>query len=227
MKPYYEHAGITIYHGDCREILPVLAPVDLLLTDPPYAHAHMDGGGFASARKFYAGGALEGLNDFILEDYWPSMRAASPMLVAFCSRDLIQSYARVATESGRKFDLHIWHKTNAIPFTSNTWKSDIEYMPLLWDKKPGWCQLEQRMHSKVWISPLNQDGSHPAAKPIDLLQKYLLVLNPQTICDPFMGSGTTLIAAKNLGRKAIGIEIEERYCEIAAKRLAQEVMAFS
>jgi site-specific DNA-methyltransferase (adenine-specific) len=227
MKPYYEHAGITIYHGDCREILPGLPSADLVLTDPPYHHVHMDGGGFASARKFYAGGALDGLNDFILDDYWPYLQAASPMLVGFCSRDLIHSYARAANDSGRKFDLHVWYKTNAVPFTANTWKSDVEYIPLLWAKKPGWCQLEQRMHSKVWVSSLNQDDSHPAAKPVDLLQKYLLVLNPQTILDPFMGSGTTLVAAKNLGRTACGIEIEEKYCEIAAKRLSQEVFGFT
>jgi site-specific DNA-methyltransferase (adenine-specific) len=227
MTPYYEEAGIAIYHGDCREILPQLRRVDLVLTDPLYAHKHMDGGGFASARAFYAGGALEGLNDFKLDDYWPCLSGAALMMVAFCSRDLIHSYAAASHSSGRKFDLHVWHKTNAIPFTANTWKSDIEYIALVWEKKPGWRQLAQHMHSKVWTSPINQDDMHPAAKPVDLLQKYLAVLDPAEVVDPFMGSGTTLAAAKNLGRKAIGIELEERYCEIAAKRLSQGVLAFA
>lgn len=224
MKPYYEENGIVIYHGDCREILPTLPKVDLVLTDPPYKHAHMDGGGFASARKFYAGGALDGLNDFNLQDYWQVMRDASGMLIAFCSRDLIGDYAESARVSGWKFDLHVWHKTNAVPFTANTWKSDLEYIALVWQKKPGWVQLAQHMHSKAWISAINQDDSHPAAKPIPLLQKYLAVLDPKTCLDPFMGSGTTLVACKRAGIKCTGIERDEKYCEIAAKRLSQGVL---
>jgi site-specific DNA-methyltransferase (adenine-specific) len=224
MKPYYEDAaaGITIYHADCREVLPSLPKVDLVLTDPPYSHQHMDGGGLASARPFYAGGALKGLNDFKLPEYWQLIHAAAPMLVAFCSRDLVSEYCAAATGCGRKLDLHFWHKTNAIPFTANTWKSDVEYIVLAWDRKPGWTQCEQSAHSKVWISPINQDHLHPAAKPIPLLMKYIRVLNAQAILDPFMGSGTTLVAAKRLGRRAIGIEIEEKYCAIAAERLERE-----
>ena len=80
------------------------------------------------------------------------------------------------------------------------------------------------MHSKLFQSPVNSDSLHPAAKPIPLLSKYIKVLDAKSIIDPFMGSGTTLRAAKDLQRKAIGIEIEERYCEIAAQRMAQEVL---
>lgn len=227
MKPYYEHAGITIYHGDCREVLPDIIGSDLVLTDPPYAHKHMDGGGFAAARRFYAGGALRGLNDFVLKEFWPSLMAAAPMAICFCSRDLISSYCAEAAACSRRFDLHIWYKPNAIPFTANTWKSDLEYIALIWNKKPGWKQLEQHMHSKAYIAPINSDDSHPAAKPEPLLRKYISVLDAQRIVDPFMGSGTTLRAAKELHRTAVGIEIEERYCEIAAKRLSQEVLAFA
>ena len=227
MTPYYEHAGITIYHGDCGEILPQLGTFDLCLTDPPYSHAHMDGGGFAAARKFYAGGALDGLNDFCLSLYSESLIACSPMMIAFCSRDLIPEYAALSCAVNRKFDLHVWYKSDAIPFTANTWKSDLEYIILIWSKKPGWVQCHQSAHSKAWLATINRDGQHPAAKPIGLLEKYIRVLDAKTIIDPFCGSGTTLVAAKNLGRRAIGIEIEERYCEIAAKRLAQEVLLFS
>jgi site-specific DNA-methyltransferase (adenine-specific) len=225
MKPYYEESGIQIFHGDCREILPTLPKVDLVLTDPPYSHRHMGGGGFAQAREFYAGGALDGLNDFKLADYWEHIRDASAMAVCFSSRDLLPAYTAASVASCRKFDLHVWYKTNAIPFTANTWKSDLEYICLIWQSKPGWKQLAQSMHSKAWISATNSgDNSHPAAKPIPLLGKYIAVLDAQTVLDPFMGSGTTLRAAKDLGRKAIGIEIEERYCEIAARRLSQGVL---
>ena len=221
MTPYYDDGTCVIYHGDCRDVLPQLLPVDLVLTDPPYVHGHVDGGGFAAARKFYAGGSLDDLSNFVLADYEDALLAAAPMLIAFHSRDLVPDYAEMARRRGRKYDLHVWHKTNAIPFTANTWKSDLEYLALVWDVKPGWVQFDQSMHSKVYSSSLNIDSSHPTAKPLAILRKYLLVLNPPTVVDPFMGSGTTLRVAKDLGRKAIGIELKEEYCEIAATRLAQ------
>ena len=226
MTPYYEHAGITIYHGDCRDVLAALGRFDLILTDPPYAHKHMDGGGFARVEK-YQSGSLKALSSFVLADYADMLIQAAPMLIAFHSRDLIPDYAALAREHGRKYDLHFWHKTDAIPFTANTWKSDVEYIALIWAKRPGWKQLEQAMHSKVWSSATLKNESHPTTKPIALLEKYIEILCAKLILDPFMGSGTTLRAAKDLGRQAIGIEIEERYCEIAAKRMGQEVFDFT
>ncbi len=225
MKPYYQDNAVTIYHGDCREIVPTLGRFDLLLTDPPYAHKHMDGGGFAAVRKFYAGGALDGLNDFDLSEYADMLIGCAPMMVAFCSRDLVPDYAALSRASNRKFDLHVWHKTNAIPFTANTWKSDLEYIALVWSAKPGWKQCSQERHSKAYISALCKDKAHPACKPIPLLTKYIEVFDAQTILDPFAGSGTTGRAAKDLGRKAVLIEREEKYCEIAARRMGQEVLA--
>ena len=222
--PYYEQDGITIYHGDCREV--PCAGFDLVLTDPPYKHAHMDGGGFAKAVKFYREGAIDDISDFDLSEYRDVLMNAAPMLVSFHSRDLVPDYAAMAREAGRKYDLHVWHKTNAIPFTANTWKSDLEYIALVWSEKPGWQQLHQSMHSKAWISPINHDASHPTAKPVALLRKYVEVLNAQYILDPFMGSGTTLRAAADLGRRAVGVEREERYCEIAARRLSQRALDF-
>ena len=224
VAPYYRDDAVVIFNADCREIVPQMPKACLLLTDPPYAHKHMDGGGFDAASRFYAGGALDGLNDFDLSEYSDVLLASAPMMVAFCSRDLIPDYAALSRASKRKFDLHVWHKTNAIPFTANTWKSDLEYIALIWSAKPGWKQCSQERHSKAYISGLCQDRSHPACKPIPLLTKYIEVFDVQTILDPFAGSGTTGRAAKDLGRKAVLIEREERYCEISAKRMAQEVL---
>ncbi len=224
-KPYYRDDAVTIYHGDCREIVPTLGRFDLLLTDPPYVFKHMGGGGLGAASPFYAEGALEGMTNFDLSQYRDIMLAPSEMIVAFCSRDQILDYAELARDSGRKFDLHVWFKTNAIPFTGNTWKSDLEYIALLWTKKPGWKQCHQSQHSKAYVSPINQDRSHPACKPVALLAKYLEVLDAKNILDPFAGSGTTGRAAKDMGREAVLIEIEERYCEIAARKMEQEVLS--
>lgn len=223
MRPYYSDSLVTIYNADCRDVLADVR-ASLVLTDPPYAHDHVDGGGFAQAREFYAGGALTGLQSFRLADYAAALLAAAPMLVAFHSRDLIRDYAVMAADAGRRYDLHVWHKTNAIPFTANTWKSDVEYIALVWAKKPGWRQLHQAMHSKVYTSGICRDPAHPAAKPIPLLAKYLAVLAPASVVDPFAGSGTTLRAAKDAGIRAVGIEWNERYCEVAAERCRQEVL---
>jgi site-specific DNA-methyltransferase (adenine-specific) len=221
MTPYYSKDGITIYCGNCREYLPYIGVADLCLTDPPYSHQHLDGSGFEGGANFYAGGKLDGMNDFDLGEYEAMFLAVSPMLVAFCSRDLIPDYAELSRTASRKFDLHVWHKTNAIPFTANTWKSDLEYIVLLWDKKPGWKQFAQHEHSKAYISSLCTDRFHPACKPVPLMQKYIKILDAETIVDPFMGSGTTLVAAKSLGRKAVGIDISEACCKMAVERLRQ------
>lgn len=225
MKPYYQDDWVTLYHGDCRKVLPTLDSVDLVFTDPPYKHNHVDGGGFAAASRFHREGQLDGISSFDLDQYANLLILAAPMLIAFHSRDLIPEYCQLAIQANRSYDLHVWHKTNAIPFTANTWKSDIEYIALIWDKKPGWVQHHQSLHSKVWQSGINNgDSLHPTTKPIPLLQKYLRILSPVSVCDPFAGSGTLLRAAKDLGIRSIGIEIDERYCEIAANRCRQEVL---
>ena len=225
--PYYrdEQSDIAIFHADCRELLPLIPDkvVDLVLTDPPYSLAHVDGGGFASACTFYREGALEGLTDFHLQEYRLLLRKVSEQIIAFHSRDQIRDYADFCLQDYGHYDLHVWHKVNAIPFTHNTWKSDIEYIALGWAAK-NHVPIEQHLKSKVWRSGIETGSYHPAQKPTGLIDKYIRVLGAQLILDPFLGSGTTAVCAKKLGRKCIGIEIEEKYCEIAAKRLSQSVM---
>jgi len=215
----------TIIHGDCRDIFPQLEPVDLVLTDPPYAHKHLGGRGISSGKPLYCDGVLQSMSNFDLSYYASVLLSAAPMLIAFHSRDLIPDYAALSRSAGRKYDLHVWHKVDAIPFTHNTWKSDLEYIALIWKRKPGWEKMAQSAYSKLYSTPYNrQKYGHPAGKPILLMSKYLRVLKPMSVIDPFMGSGTTLVAAKLLGRRGIGIEIEEKYCEVAANRLRQEVL---
>ena len=122
----------------------------------------------------------------------------------------------------------VWVKTNPMPQISADRPANG------WD---GIAYLHRRDKSKEWngggshgnwICPVITDGLHPTGKPLEFMHTLIERFSPQDgiVLDPFMGSGTTLRAAKDLGRKAIGIEIEERYCEIAAKRLSQEVLSF-
>ena len=214
----------TLYLGDCMDILPTLGKVDAVITDPPYNHAHMDGGGFASARKFYAGGAIDFISNFVLAEFESVLRDASDQFVAFCSRDLIPDWIAFAKEKYGNFDLHVWHKTNAIPFTCNTWKSDIEYIVLGWSKK-NHQPAPQDQKNKTFISSICRDDFHPTSKPVELMSKYCKVLVPEggTILDTFMGSGTTGVAAIQLGRSFIGIEREPKYFDIACQRIEQAV----
>ena len=195
------------------------AKCDLILTDPPYLHQHLGGEGIASSKSMYHDETkVRAMSDFSLDRHTDLFISAAPMLVAFHSRDLVPDYAALAREHGRSYDLHVWHKANAIPFTHNTWKSDVEYIALLWHRKPGWKQLSQEQHSKVYTSSLNVDHAHPTAKPIPLLRKYIEILDAQRVLDPFAGSGTTLVACEQLNRTCYAMEIDPGYVDAAVKR---------
>jgi site-specific DNA-methyltransferase (adenine-specific) len=211
MKPYYSDDYATIYHGDCREILPSLPKCDLLLTDPPYGINH------PTDYKSRGRGKLAACTD-----YPPVHADNEPFDPAF----LLALNLPMCLWGGNYYCRRLPEKSG--------W--------LVWDKErpddldQATCELAWTNFVKgvrrfrfMWNGML-RDGNdvleHPTQKPAEL---WTWVLNlrwtPQgTILDPFMGSGTTLRAAKDLQRKSIGIEIEEKYAEIAAKRLSQEVL---
>ena len=201
MKPYYSENGITIYHGDCREILPHLEPVDLVLTDPPYGIGErMQGGTWGAAAKYA---------DFRRWDVAPS-----PELLA----EVIGKGAHSIVWGANYFQMMpsrcwlAWDKQNAVRTMA-----DVEF---------AWTNLDRPAKRFSWPVGVHAHG-HPTEKPLELIKWAIEESRTSgTILDPFMGSGTTLRAAKDLGRKAIGIEIEERYCEIAVNRLRQEVICF-
>lgn len=208
MKPYYDDGkGMVIYHGDCREILPTLPKVDLVLTDPPYGIGR--DGGRPSTSKHGGRKPYEFLG-------WDSAAPEKEIfnLIFQCSDHQIIWGANY-------FPAHLR--------PSMGW--------LVWDKGQDICSSDcelaftsfERALRRIVLNrvELLKDGTnHPTQKPLKLITWCMsFAPDAQTILDPFMGSGTTLRAAKDLGRKCIGIELEEKYCEIAAKRLSQEVFA--
>lgn len=204
MKPYYKDDAVTIYHADCREILPQLEPVDLVLTDPPY------GINFAAQPTKW-----QRLNGQMAEMWDVKLENETVLSVINKGQEAI-------IWGGNYYCLPIsrgwlaWIKPDAPPSMST-----VELAWTTYDSNARYIK-----HS---ISATNGERlGHPTQKPLAVIRWSLLCDNyALTILDPFMGSGTTLRAAKDLGRKAIGIEIEEKYCEIAAKRMAQEVFQFS
>jgi len=201
VSPYYQDSAVTIYHGDCREILPTLDKVDLVLTDPPYGIG-------ANRQTLGLGKKL-----FYRGDNWD---AAAPL-------DVIASLPLLG-------ECIIWggNYFTAVLDPTNDW--------LIWHKRNdgrsfsecemAWTNLgcQARHISHHWGG---EEKLHPTAKPMQVAQWSISKSKTKgVVLDPFMGSGTTLRAAKDLGRKAIGIELEEKYCEIAANRMRQEVFDF-
>jgi len=214
IKPYYDHNGITIYHGDCREILPELPKVDLVLTDPPYGmnnntdSSRFSGGTLEHIAKRGNGGKFSGKIKGDSEPFDPTPWLNYEAVIMFG----FNHYAhRLPTGTTL-----VWIKR--LDEAYGTFLSDAE---LAWMKggKGVYCYRDLSLTRET------RQRMHPNQKPLSLI-KWCIEKAKSTglILDPFMGSGTTLRAAKDLGRKAIGIEICEEYCEIAVKRLGQEVL---
>jgi DNA modification methylase len=216
LTPYYSRDGITIYHGDCRDILPHLPKVDLVLTDPPYGKMWTKGK--------HAIGRAKHTNE---TDKTPWDVKPNTLTL----RRVLASATNQIVFGGQYF-------TDILP-PSNCW--------LVWDKrgtsKVGGdqvpfadCELAWTSFNKTvkkytlvvqgFVSESNDVRVHPTQKPSEIMRHILRDFSSDAdlILDPFMGSGTTLVAAKQLGRRAIGIEIEEKYCKIAVERLAQGVL---
>ncbi len=239
MKPYYTDDAVTIYHGDCRDILPTLPKVDLVLTDPPYGVTSLDW-------------------DARVAGWLPLLQTDN--LWCFGS---FRFFMEQSFEGWKYAQEIVWEKHNGSIFHADRFRRVHEFAVQfyrgswgdLW-KRPVMTQDATAMSLRRKSRPahaghiengsfVSHDGGprlqrtvirvqsehghaqHPTQKPIGIVLPLLEYSLPSTgvVLDPFMGSGTTLRAAKDLGRNAIGIEIEERYCEVAVKRMSQTVMS--
>ncbi len=240
--PYYEHGGIVIYHGDCREVLPLMEPgsVDVLITDPPYGIVNTFGhiathgsSGAKGTRRLQ----FEWDGQVIVDDVRSGLAAAFRLCTVKASCfvwvgfDTAERYSEPARRAGFTIKPAAWMKKCPPPAgKGNWWPSAFELAYYAY--RPGAYFGDTNVKRRnVWIADSYRHGQpgkidHPTQKPIGLIQGHVLAMVPPSglVLDPFMGSGTTLRAAKDLGRRAIGIEIEERYCEIAVNRLKQEVL---
>lgn len=228
MTPYYDENGITIYHGDCLNVLPTLdLRVGVLLTDPPYTAA----GSSTNGRSSEADGQF----------------------FRFWMTAVFEQLRRVLPADSSGFIFCDWRTLGDLCAASRTPGDRLNFggapwgisQTLVWDREaigmgsPFRNSFEMIAFAKgpEWVAPFPKNigtvirhrwpyvsrEHHGAEKPVDLVRELICWGAPRgrVVLDPFMGSGTTLVAAKALGVQAIGIEIEERYCEIAAKRLAQ------
>jgi site-specific DNA-methyltransferase (adenine-specific) len=228
VKPYYQDSHCTIYHGDYREIMPRIGNVEHVITDPPYGDAathasHLSKvilrNGEAARRPLgFIGISKEECIE--LATCWVS--AAARWVVFTCE----WKYMHALSDAGLLVRFGVWRKPDGAPqFTGDRPGTGWEAVAIC--HRNGKKRWNGGGKHAYWEFAKGQNTSgHPTGKPIGLYSGFVNDFTDvgDLILDPFMGSGTTLRAAKELGRKAIGIELEEHYCEIAARRLSQECL---
>lgn len=217
MRPYYADDRVTLYHGDCREITEWLA-ADVLVMDPPYGIGWKKGLNKAAGSRAHAG---------IANDSDTSVRDA--ILVRWGDRPAMVFGSFYAPPPVHR-QILVWRKPPDAGVVGSVigWRRDVEpvFVSGPWPKRPpSWSSVLESRTAMIGGSagPAGRYG-HPHAKPIDLMEQLIDACPTGVIADPFAGSGSTLVAARNLGRHAIGVELEERYCEVIARRLAQDVL---
>ena len=237
MTPYYDDGGITIWHGDTLDVLAELnEQVDAVITDPPYASGtRMEAGKSSSGAMLRAGRFADRpieLDQMTTTGFVWLMRAVA------------QGCRPLLPDGGSFLSFIDWRQWPNLVGALETCNYRVQGM-VVWDKGSmglgnGFrAQHELACHASKGVPTVYDKGlgnvirhprvepvDHPSPKPTEVLAKLIQVVTPHggLVLDPFMGSGSTLRAAKDLGRRAIGVELEERYCEVAAKRLAQEVL---
>lgn len=238
MTPYYDDGQIQIWHGDCRDVFPYLDPrsVDLLLTDPPYAS-----GARRDAEKSVRGSMLREFDDAD----WFSHDAMTTWGFSWFLRSVLTDLRPVLTIGAHMYIFSDWRQTPSVYGMVEATGYRVNHC-LVWDKEHfGMGAYWRNQHENIIFASNGMPegmvdrgmGSvlrcktvsssarvHPTEKPSGLMRQIIQAAPGGTILDPFMGSGPTLRAAKDLGRKSIGIEIDERNCEIAVRRLQQSVL---
>jgi hypothetical protein len=211
LKPYYEDAAVTLYHGDCREILAWLEG-DVMVSDVPYGVAYESGKDAALPRS------IAGDEDTSLRDWSLSVWGDRPALV-------FGSWRRPRPAATKM--VLVWDTKGALGMgdLSLPWKPAHQEVYVLGSGFVGHRGTDVLVHAPVQSMAAN-GRVHPHEKPVPLMRDLIAKCPPGVIVDPFAGSGPTLRAAKDLGRRAIGVEIDEGYCEQVARRLSQEVLPF-
>lgn len=220
IKPYYAEPGIEIYNADCRDVIPQLESVDHVITDPPYddkeTHKkHLSTAAYRNKLGF------KGLTENSLLDI---VNLWLPITKRWSVFTCDWHYMQALHETGFLIRFGIWRKPDGSPqFTGDRPGTGWEAVAIMHnEKKKRWNRGGKHA---FWQFPCDR-SYHPTQKPLALYKAFIADFTSQNdlILDPFMGSGTTLRACKDLPRRAIGIELNRAYCDTAIKRLQQEVL---
>jgi site-specific DNA-methyltransferase (adenine-specific) len=208
----------TLYLGDCRDVLPTLGKVDAVVTDPPYDFETAGAGIFRNKRnnmdEIEAAGLANGFDYTILNS--EQFGAA----VVFAHNDQWVGLLPYMAGKWARFAICQWHKLNPMPVANKHYQPDTEIYVHAWnaDFTPV-GDLSQKKRYIIANSGQDTSIQHPTVKPLQVMQKIIANVAGESVCDPFMGSGTTGVAAVQMGRKFIGIEREPKYFDIACRRI--------
>ena len=233
MKPYYSTANGTLYHGDCYELVAELKAahpdINLLLTDPPYQIGRLTGkngarkffrrnkpGNFAYMTKIDNNNLGVGFDSAILNEFenW----------FCFCAKQQLVELIQLA--SVRNWQLINWIKLNPVPLMGPSYLPDTEYIIHSFSKKRLFGGYEDRKrHIQTHIGGENKRTIHPNLKPFAVIQKLVTLgsREGELIADLFMGSGTTAVVCEKMNRRWVGVEKEEKFCELAVERIEKEI----
>jgi len=217
-EPYYADDKVALYLGDCREVTEWL-DADVLVTDPPYGRAWRQGD--TGSGRGWVSDRHDGIANDETTDARDAAVAAWGDKPAIVFGDLL-----ITPPAGVKAAL-VYDKGNDAGFTGAVggFRRNVEgiYLAGRWPSGLGGRSAVVKTRVSAGGNLARKTG-HPHTKPLDVMEQLVDVCPPGVIADPFAGSGSTLVAARNLGRRSIGVELEERYCEIAARRLAQDCL---
>tara|TARA_R110000744_G_scaffold17091_4_gene46638 strand:+ start:80 stop:781 length:702 start_codon:yes stop_codon:yes gene_type:complete len=223
-----------LIHGDCIDKMKEIpiGTVDMVLTDPPYELSKSKGGGMMGkgGRKFMEEvkeqGMIDGIDTELFLDSCLSLfdHKQKLCIVVTCSNKQIIEYITWAETNGFQYGVGVWHKSNPAPLCNHKYLNDVEYWIYIKGKK---SKILGDYHSKsmVYKSQINKKDKilygHATCKPVDLMEKFLInhTVTGATVLDPFMGSGSTGVACKNLNRNFIGVELDEKYFNVAKERI--------
>jgi len=215
----------NVIKGDCYDLLEGLEAncIDLIVTDPPYV-LNSGSSSFSGCKLYGSKKLSEICNGYDVDRFFDlcSRVLKKVNIFAFCSNSQIPDILNWARNKGLIYNVLIWHKSNAIPFCKYSWKPDIEYIIHIRENGACFNGYDSKICSKVYSSVTNPSKfGHPTEKPLPLLSKLISVGSNENdiILDPFLGSGSTIVACQKLNRKAFGFEVKKEYCDIVKKRV--------
>ena len=223
--------NITIYQGNCFDILPELPKIDMFLTDPPYQFESSGGGFYGNwhgkgnePRTYISELSSINCSEFDPEELLVAVKKNQSLFKGyfFCNKKLILPYLKFAEDQGYMYDVLTMYKTNPIPACNAHHLNDLEYIIMMREK--GTTYQKQKKfadNSKMFTTRSKQDNLHPAQKPLELFERLItsLTIEDEVVCDPFLGSGTCALAAIQTKRKFVGIELEDKYFDMACRRI--------
>lgn len=222
---------MILANKDCLDFLKGVPDksIDLVVMDPPYEfHSGNGGGAFGRENRSYHGelynsGNLDkGITNDVLEELWRVMK--KPNIYIWCNKNQFRQYLNFFEERGCTTDILTWHRSNPVPTCNNKYLSDTDY--ILFFRKGVNVYGSYKTKHKYYVTPTNkadkQKWGHPTIKPLEIIENLVTNSSQEgdVVLDPYMGSGTTGVAAKKLGRDFVGCEIDPKYFEVAKTRIS-------